>query len=257
MPGQSMSGPDPSQSLPSAAGVLREPIEYAKFEVDLADLAVRFAAQSGGGLSPELSADLALEIVLNEIVEQACLATGATGAAIVLERDGEMLCRASSGPTAPELGSRIDTSAGLSGECSKTQRTQWCDDTRSDPRADVEASERLAVRSVVVMPLLRNSKLFGVFELFSARPYAFGVRDERTLEVLADRTLKNLDHATRPLELQAAAQKPMTGSDEPATEAQSIPSEGSGSEEQGGEEGEWIQRTPALQLIEREYSNLP
>ena len=257
MPVQPMSGPDPSKNLSTTAGVLREAPDEAKFEVDLAELASRFAAQSGGGLSPELSADLALEIVLNEIVEQACLATGATGAAIVLERDGEMLCRASSGPTAPELGSRIDTSAGLSGECFKTQRTQWCDDTRSDPRADFEASERLAVRSVVVMPLLRNSKLFGVFELFSARPYAFGVRDERTLEVLADRTLKNLDHATRPLELQAAAQKPMTVSDELATEAQSIPNEGSESEEQGGEEGEWIQRTPALQLIEREYSNLP
>lgn len=253
-----MSGPDPSKNLSTTAGVLREAPDEAKFEVDLAELASRFAAQSGGGLSPELSADLALEIVLNEIVEQACLATGATGAAIVLERDGEMLCRASIGPTAPELGSRIDTSAGLSGECFKTQRTQWCDDTRSDPRADVEASERLGVRSVVVMPLLRNSKLFGVFELFSARPYAFGVRDERTLEVLTDRTLKNLDHATRPLELQAAAQGPPTVvSEELATEAEGIPNERGGLEEQDAEEGDWIQRIPALQLIEREYSNVP
>ena len=207
-----MSGSDPSKTLPSARAPREQPNSVqpnnAKFETDLADLAARFSAQSGGGLSPELSADLALEIVLNEIVEQACLATGATGAAIVLERDGEMVCRASSGSTAPELGSRLDTSSGLSGECFKTRRTQWCDDAMSDQRADAKASERLGVRSVVVMPLSRGETLLGVIELFSSQPYAFGVRDERTLEVLADRTLNNLDSAAHPLELQKAPEPP-------------------------------------------------
>jgi TonB family protein len=198
-----MSGSDPLKTTPSADAPLERP-HNAKFETDLADLASRFSAQSGGGLSPELSADLALEIVLNEIVEQACLATSATGAAIVLKREGEMVCRASSGSTAPELGSRLDTSSGLSGECFKTRRTQWCDDTMSDQRADAKASERLGVRSVVVMPLLRGETILGVIELFSSQPYAFGVRDERTLEILADRTLNNLDSAARPLELQKA-----------------------------------------------------
>src|SRR5579863_6125126 len=154
-----MSEPDPSKRLPSATGVFRSSTDDATFEADFADLAARFAAQSGGGLSPELSADLALEIVLNEIVEQACLATGASGAAIVLDREGEMICRASSGSTAPALGSKLDTSSGLSGECFKTQRTQWCDDALSDRRADTAASERLGVRSVVVMPLLRGTKI--------------------------------------------------------------------------------------------------
>jgi TonB family protein len=207
---QAMPVPDPSKTQPSASEVREKVPEKssAKFETNLADLATRFSAHSGGGLSPELSADLALEIVLNEIVEQACLATGATGAAIVLEREGEMVCRASSGSTAPELGSRLDTSTGLSGECFKTKCTQWCDDTMSDRRADAEASERLGVRSVVVMPLLRKDEIIGVIELFSAQPYAFGVRDERTLEVLADRTLNNLDSATRPLELQKPPEPP-------------------------------------------------
>ena len=204
-----MSGSDHLKTTPSADAPREQP-HNAKFETDLADLATRFSAQSGGGLSPELSADLALEIVLNEIVEQACLATGATGSAIVLERDGEMVCRASSGSTAPELGSRLDTSSGLSGECFKTRRTQWCDDTMSDQRADAKASERLGVRSVVVMPLLRGDTILGVIELFSSQAYAFGVRDERTLEVLADRTLNNLDCAARPLELQRAPEPAKT-----------------------------------------------
>ena len=53
-------------------------------ETDLADLTARFAASGGPGLSSELSMELALEIVLHEIVEQTCLATGATGETVWL-----------------------------------------------------------------------------------------------------------------------------------------------------------------------------
>ena len=190
-----MSGPDPSNPLPSATGVLRAQPDDASFETDFADLAARFRAQSGGGLSAELSADLALEIVLNEIVEQACLTTGASGAAVVLARDGEMICRASSGLTAPELGSRLDTASGLSGECVRTRRTQRSDDVLVDPRADIEASKRLGVRSVVVMPLLEAGELVGVFELFSTQAFAFSERDEGTAETLCGRILSSVARA--------------------------------------------------------------
>jgi len=191
---------DPSQPIsPSAETFPEQAAEEVSREADFVRLAARFSAESGGGLSPELSADLALEIVLNQIVEQACLATGATGAAIVLKRGGEMVCRASSGATAPVLGSHIDTSSGLSGECVRTLRTQRCDDVLTDARADVEASLRLGVRSVMVMPLLRGDELLGVFELFSSRACAFGDRDERTLEALASRALASLERATQPL----------------------------------------------------------
>ncbi|MGB6027365.1 MAG: hypothetical protein WBG40_19390, partial [Candidatus Sulfotelmatobacter sp.] len=46
-------------------------------EWDLGELAAKFAEHGGGRVSPEISAELALQIVLNEIVEQACMATGA------------------------------------------------------------------------------------------------------------------------------------------------------------------------------------
>jgi TonB family protein len=168
-------------------------------ESDLAELAAKFAAHGGGRVSPELSADLALDVVLNEIVEQACLATGASGAAIVLERGGEWICRASAGGTAPDLGARLDTEAGLSGGCVKTRTVQRCDDAQTDPRADIEACRNLGVRSVIILPLLQNDRLAGVFELFSASPSAFAERDERTLEALSERVLKNLARASEPL----------------------------------------------------------
>jgi TonB family protein len=165
----------------------------ARQESDFAQLVAKFAAHGAGKIPEELSGELALDIVLNEIVEQACLATGATGAAIALARGDEMVCRASSGGTAPELGTRRDMSSGMSGACMATRRIQCCDDALTDPHADAEISLQLGVRSVVVVPLLRDENLIGVFEIFSVRPSAFGDRDLQTLEVLTKRILNNIE----------------------------------------------------------------
>ena len=191
MPDHPVPEPKSSISQGSSPGV----------ESDLGELAALFAANSGGGLSMEASVDLAMEIVLNEIVEQACLATSATGAAIVLVRDGELMCRASSGVNAPELGAPLGSESGLTAECLKTRQVQRCDDAQTDPRADAEASRSLGVRSVMILPLLRKDELAGVLEVFSSRPGAFGDRDELTLEALAQRILKNLERASEPLPL--------------------------------------------------------
>jgi len=168
-------------------------------EWDLGELAAKFAEHGGGQVSPEISAELALQIVLNEIVEQACMATGASGAAIVLERNGEWVCRASTGGSAPQLGARLDTESGLSGACVKTRTVLRCDDTENDPRADIEACQTLGIRSVIILPLLQNGELVGVFEAFSTLPSGFGERDERTLEALSHRVLNNLERASVPM----------------------------------------------------------
>jgi TonB family protein len=220
MPAYPMSGSDPAKPRPSALGRTLpqsdEVLPASTFETDFAELAAKFTAHSGGAFSSQLSAELALEIVFNEIVEQACLATGATGAAIVLERDGEMVCRASSGDTAPELGSRLDRASGLSGECIRTREICRCADAQADPRADIQASRRLGVRAVIVLPLLRNGDLIGVLELFSTRPGAFGERDERTLQALALRVLKNLNRAAEPIAIPVEAAVKLRPVQEPA-----------------------------------------
>jgi len=185
-------------------------------ETDFADLAARFSAASGGGLSAALSADLALQIVLNEIVEQACLATGATGAALALLRDNEYVCSATSGSTTPELGSRLSGTAGLSGECVRTRQAQTCNDILADARLEVQLLQRHGARSVSAMPLLHGKDVVGIFAVFSSRPAAFGERDERTLEALSRRAVTNLERAAaQPKETPAAASPAV--SETPAT----------------------------------------
>lgn len=144
-------------------------------------------AANGGG---EASKDLALDLVLNQIVEQACLATGATGSAIALTRDGEMVCRATTGRTAPDLGVRLDN-AGFSAECLRVGTLQRCDDTETDPRVDAAACRLLGVRSILVVPLWYWGEFMGIFEIFSPRPNAFGERDEQTLQALAYRIVRH------------------------------------------------------------------
>lgn len=196
MPRNPKPAPDPSQPVPPTLSEFRAKLDDGNFDTDFAELAARFGAHGGGSLAPELCAELALEIVLNDIVERACIATGATGAAIVLRRDGELVCRARSGDMAPELGARLEGTSGLSGECLRTHQTQSCDDVLDDPRANLEASQRLGARSVIVMPLLGRAELVGVFELFSFRPHAFGEREKRILESLCARTLNNMERAS-------------------------------------------------------------
>jgi TonB family protein len=207
MPRPSPSGLNSSPSNPSSAGRLPEPESHETrlpeprndpgFDMVFAEIRARFAARAQG-LPPELSADLTLDIVLNEIVEQACLATGASGAAIALERDQELVCRASSGSGAPQLGTRISRESGLVAECIRSGRTVRCDDAEQDPRADAAVCHSLGVRSVMALPLWQSGNVVGVVAVFSARAWAFGDRDERTLEALSHSVLVSLARAAEP-----------------------------------------------------------
>jgi TonB family protein len=142
-----------------------------------------------------VSVDLALDLVLNEIVEVTREATHAQAAAIALARDGEIVCRATTGDGAPGLGLRLSGDAGLSAACVQTGDWQRCEDSESDPRVDRELCRRLGVRSILVVPVLRAGELLGVMEIFSAEAGAFGEREVRTLQMLSRSVLENIELA--------------------------------------------------------------
>jgi TonB family protein len=189
MPQPDTYGPPPSWDKESSGHV--GDVVSSEDPRDVAEIARTLAAHGGGSAS----FDLALDLVLNEVVEQARLATGATGAAVALVRDGEMVCRATTGADAPELGVRLETTSGLSGACLQSGTMQECGDTETDLRVDAEACRRLGVRSILVFPLGDGENPFGVFEIFSSRPNAFGDRDANTLRVLARRLEENTREA--------------------------------------------------------------
>jgi len=146
---------------------------------------------SGDGTRSSPS-DPALEQVLTLIAEQACLATSATASAIAVKEDDQIICRATTGPNAPDLGIPLDTSSGLSGACVRSREAQYCEDTETDSRVNAEACRRLEVRSVLVVPLLREQELVGVFEIFSPLPRAFARHDLENLNSLSQALLDAL-----------------------------------------------------------------
>jgi TonB family protein len=186
--------PDPSSERPSGEEKpSRGPsLRFAGADNDEINQVAKTLAEHGGGA---VAFDLALDLVLNEIVEQARSATGATGAAIALTRDGEMVCRATCGVNAPDLGVRAETESGLSGACLRSGEIQQCSDTETDPRVNAEACRQLGVRSMLIAPVSDGQQCFGILEVLSPRANAFGPKDVNTMRVLARRVAENKKEA--------------------------------------------------------------
>jgi putative methionine-R-sulfoxide reductase with GAF domain len=131
------------------------------------------------------SAELDLEPAISAITERAQHLTGATGAAIALRAGDEIVCRARAGRTAPDLGVRLQTNAGISAEAVRTGEVMLCHDAERNPRVDLASCRRLGVRSILVSPLRYYRRTLGVFEVLSSSPSAFDERDVATMQLLS------------------------------------------------------------------------
>lgn len=144
---------------------------------------------TAGGLSTARAeiqpAELDLEPAISMIAERAQALTGATGAAIALRSGEEIVCRARTGRTAPDLGVRLQTDSGISADCVRTGEVVLCNDALRNPRVDLASCRRLGVRSILAAPLRHFRRTLGVFEVLSASPYAFDGQDVATMQLLS------------------------------------------------------------------------
>ncbi len=182
--------PEPKQAAP----VLRETL--------------RFPGEDGGKSLSEM-AQRDLDATLQLLVERAQYITGASGAAIALLQGETMVCCASSGTSAPELGAHLQIDSGLSAESVKTRQVLHCEDADNDPRVNRESCRALGIASVVVMPLVRGEEVYGVFELLSGRPRAFEERDFVALNRLAEMIQTAVEHADAARRAEAELAKPV------------------------------------------------
>ncbi len=165
----------------------------------------RFPGEDGGRSLAEI-AQGDLDAALQLLADRAQYITGASGAAIALRRGehADMLCRASAGLNAPELGALLSMEYGLSGESVRTGRSLRCDDAERDPRVNREGCRQLGIASVLIMPIISDRQVLGVFELFSGKPHAFDERDVSALQRLGEMVETAVKHAI-------AAQAPAVG----------------------------------------------
>jgi len=130
-------------------------------------------------------AELDLEPAISAITERAQHLTGATGAAIALRAGEEIICRARTGRTAPDLGVRLQTDNGISAEAVRSGEIMLCHDAERNPRVDLASCKRLGVRSILVSPLRHYRRTLGVFEVLSSSPSAFDSKDVATMQLLS------------------------------------------------------------------------
>lgn len=183
-------------SAPAPAMAPREPLLALALSTLHAQTQQQVA--DGAGLGPpkdvwEFYEQFMLDEVLQLVAERAKEMTGANGIAIALVEGKEIICRASVGSVAPDRGMRLDPKSGFSGACVRSKRVARCDDSESDPRVDVQVCQRLGVRSMVAVPLLRQESLVGILEAFSAQPFGLRDNDVRSLNLLAEHILAALN----------------------------------------------------------------
>jgi hypothetical protein len=179
----------------------------------------RFPGEDGGRSLAEM-AHSDLDAALQLLVERAQYITGASGAAIALRRsqNNDMLCRASTGSNAPELGALLSMEFGLSGESVRTRQALRCDDAERDPRVNREGCREMGIASLVVMPIVSEEQVLGVFELFSGKPRAFEERDLSALQRLSEMVETAVKHAVA-MQTVPAAREPAGVESQPSLES--------------------------------------
>lgn len=134
-------------------------------------------------LALRLLAEDKLSVLLKTTVERIRYITNASGIALALceTEDDAMVCRAGSGPAAPEAGARMYIRSGITAESLRTRQTLRCDHASTDSRVNRESCKALGIESVMVMPVVLNRNVVGMFQLFGSRPSAFSERDATAL----------------------------------------------------------------------------
>lgn len=135
--------------------------------------------------------------VMDLVVERVRGMAGCSGAIVELAEDEEMVYRAASGSSLPQLGLRLRRQGSLSGLCLEAGEVLVCSDSETDPRVDRAACRLVGLRSMVVAPLLYAGAPVGVLKLLSPEPGAFGSREVQLLQLIASLIAAVMYHAER------------------------------------------------------------
>jgi len=137
------------------------------------------ASKKARGASPD---DLAV------VAQRAQAFTNASGVAIALSEGNaaEIVCRARSGASAPDVGATLRVEGTFTGLCIQTGKELRCDDCETDTRVDTAAIRALGIRSMVVTPIREDSRVVGVLAAFAPTPHAFTITHVAVLKTMAD-----------------------------------------------------------------------
>src|SRR5690242_7982872 len=159
------------------------------------------ASKKARGASPD---DLAV------VAQRAQAFTNASGVAIALSEGNaaEIVCRARSGASAPDVGATLRVEGTFTGLCIQSGKELRCDDCETDTRVDTAAIRALGIRSMVVTPIREDSRVVGVLAAFAPTPHAFTITHVAVLKTMADQISALLQRERRAREENPRAEEP-------------------------------------------------
>src|SRR5215472_896990 len=122
------------------------------------------------------------------IAQRAQAFTNASGTAIALSEGSsdEIVCRARSGASAPDVGTSLRVEGSFTGLCIQSGKELRCDDAETDTRVDTAAIRALGIRSMVVTPIKEENRVVGVLAVFAPTAHAFTITHVAVLKTMAD-----------------------------------------------------------------------
>lgn len=159
------------------------------------------ASKKARGASPD---DLAV------VAQRAQAFTNASGVAIALSEGNaaEIVCRARSGASAPDVGATLRVEGTFTGLCIQSGKELRCDDCETDTRVDTAAIRALGIRSMVVTPIREDGRVVGVLAAFAPTPHAFTITHVAVLKTMADQISALLQKERRAREENPRSEEP-------------------------------------------------
>src|SRR5215469_8584509 len=144
------------------------------------------ATQASDSIKQKPRATTADELAV--IAQRAQAFTNASGAAIAIGEGNtdEIVCRARSGASAPDVGTALRVEGTFTGICIQSGKELRCDDAETDTRVDTGAIRALGIRSMVVTPIKEDSRVVGVLAVFAPTAHAFTITHVAVLKTMAD-----------------------------------------------------------------------
>ncbi|HET6964670.1 MAG TPA: GAF domain-containing protein [Acidimicrobiales bacterium] len=131
------------------------------------------------------SGSLGTDQLLDVVTERAREITAADAGMVELVDRDELVCRASTGSMREVLGRRLKGATTISGRCARLAVPMRCVDTEYDTRVDRAGCRRLGIRSIVVVPVMKDDAAVGVLKVISSRPDHFTESDVEVLQEMA------------------------------------------------------------------------
>jgi periplasmic protein TonB len=147
-----------------------------------------FGARESEPADQLMRAEVALDLVFEQIVCQTRLSTCATGAFIGLLRNGQIVSRALNGATSGEFVAYLRRDSRSVDACLRASVPQYCRNSENFPGLDASVCRGLGARSIVFVPVVGDAKeKLGVLGAFSSQADAFTAGDLVAIQSMSQR----------------------------------------------------------------------